>query len=240
MTAPSRRRFLQLSAALTTTVASQAAPTTTRTEAKQPSFRLGLVTYNLARDWDLATLLKICRAVGVLPVELRTSHKHGVEPSLSRDERQEVRKRFADAGIEIWGLGSTCEYHSPDPAQVQKNIEKCKEFVQLASDLGARGVKVRPNSLPRGVPTEKTLEQIGKALVPCGKAAADAGVEIWVEVHGSGTSHPPHMKTIMEHCGHRQVGVMWNSNAADLVNGSVAESFQLLRPWLRSCHINEL
>ncbi|HMC63561.1 MAG TPA: TIM barrel protein, partial [Gemmataceae bacterium] len=100
--------------------------------------------------------------------------------------------------------------------------------------------KVRPNALPKGVPAEKTLEQIGKALIPCGKAAADAGIEVWVEVHGPGTSHPPHVKTIMQQCGHPKVGLTWNSNPTDIKDGSVAEYFELLRPWVRSCHINEL
>jgi hypothetical protein len=80
---------------------------------------------------------------------------------------------------------------------VDKNIEECKRFVQLAADLGGRGVKVRPNALPPGIPPAKTLEQIGTALIPCGRAAADAGVEIWVEVHGQGTQVPANMKTIM-------------------------------------------
>src|SRR5947209_5720674 len=82
------------------------------------------------------------------------------------------------------GCGTVCEFHSPDATVVKKNIETCKRFVQLASDIGGRGVKVRPNGLPRDVPVERTLEQIGKALIPCGQAAAAAGVEIWVEVHG--------------------------------------------------------
>jgi hypothetical protein len=123
---------------------------------------------------------------------------------------------------------------------VQKNIETCKEFVQLVTDLGGRGVKVRPNGLPKEAPAEQTLEQIGKSLIPCGRAAADANVEIWVEVHGAGTSHPPHIKTIMETCGHPSVGLTWNSNPTDIKGGSIAEYFQLLRPWIRSCHINEL
>ena len=96
---------------------------------------------------------------------------------------------------------------------MKKQVETCKQFVELVHDLGGNGVKVRPNGLPKGVSTEKTLEQIGKALVECGKAAADAGVEIWVEVHGGGTQQPPNMKTIMEQCGHKSVGVTWNSNA---------------------------
>ena len=133
-----------------------------------------------------------------------------------------------------------CEFQDPDSAVVEKNIETCKQFVQLVADIGGKGVKVRPNGLPQKVEVSKTLDQIGKALVPCGKAAEDAGVEIWVEVHGPGTANPPYMKTIMEACGHPKVGLTWNSNPQDVKNGSVAESFQLLWPWVRSCHINEL
>jgi len=211
-----------------------------RAEEYKRLFRLGIVTYNIAANWDLGTILKVCKSVSLSPVELRTTHKHGVEPTLNRAARREVRGRFRDSGIEFWGCGTVCEFHSPDRTVVKKNIETCKQFVQLAAELGGRGVKVRPNGLPQGVAVDKTLEQIGKALIDCGKAAADAGVEIWVEVHGPGTSHPPHMKRIMETCGHPNVGITWNSNASDLKNGSVAEYFQLLTPWLRSCHINEL
>jgi sugar phosphate isomerase/epimerase len=203
-------------------------------------FRLGMVTYNVAAAWDIPTILKVCKTVGIGPVELRTTHKHGVEPTLSKDQRKEVKQRFADAGVDVWGCGSVCEFQSSDAAVVKSNIETCKEFVQLAADIGGRGVKVRPNGLVKDVPVEKTLEQIGKALIPCGQAAADAGVEIWVEVHGRGTAHPPYIKTIMEHCGHKSVGVTWNSNPEDVKEGSVALSFKLLQPWIRSCHINDL
>lgn len=203
-------------------------------------FGLGIVTYNLAAKWDLPTLLKVCRDTKIAAIEFRTTHAHGVEPSLNADQRSEVRKKCADAGIVIWGCGTTCEFHAPDAAVVKKNIEECRRFVQLVADLKGRGVKVRPNNLPKDIPPEKTIEQIAKALVECGRAASDAGVEIWVEVHGAGTQIPSNMKAIMEQCGHSAVGVTWNSNATDVVNGSVAKSFDLLKPWIKSCHINEL
>jgi sugar phosphate isomerase/epimerase len=203
-------------------------------------YRLGIVTYNIAATWDLATILRICRSVGLAAVELRTTHRHGVEPSLSADDRKQVRQRFADAGIDIWGCGTVCEFHDPDKKVVQRNVETCRRFVQLVADLGGKGVKVRPNRLPNGVPVERTLEQIGGALAECGRAAADANVEIWLEVHGTGTAHPPHIRTIMEHCKHPRVGVTWNSNGTDVVNGSVSQYFKLLQPWIKSCHINEL
>jgi sugar phosphate isomerase/epimerase len=215
-----------------------AAPQTAKPQAAK--YQLGFVTYNIAAQWDMPTILKVCKAVGLSAVELRTTHKHGVEPNLSKEQRAVVRQQFADAGVTLWGLGTVCEFQAPDANVVRQNIETCKQFVQLSADVGGRGVKVRPNGLPKDVPVEKTLEQIGKALIPCGRAAADLHQEIWVEVHGTGTAHPPHMRTIMEHCGLNNVGITWNSNATDVKDGTITPYFDLLRPWLKSCHINEL
>jgi sugar phosphate isomerase/epimerase len=208
-----------------------------------PKFKLGIVTYNVTNSWDVPTIAKVCKAAGIAAVEFRTTHKHGVEPTLSKAERQNVKKIMGDAGVQIWGCGSICEFQAPDPAVVQKNIETCKQFCELVADLGGKGVKVRPNGVPKGgnIPLEKTLEQIGKSLAICGKAAEGSGVEIFVEVHGAVTAVPANMKTIMEQCGHPKVGVCWNSNdGTDVKDGSVAEAFAMLKPWLRSCHINDL
>ncbi len=202
--------------------------------------KLGLVTYNFAADWDLPTIIQRCSATGYEAVELRTTHAHGVEPSMPLAQRKTVKKQFDGSPVVLWALGSICEFHSPDSAVVQKNIETCRQFCELAKDVGAKGVKVRPNALPEGVPHEKTLEQIGKALRECGKAGQDNGVEIFVEVHGTGTQNPPNMKAIIDHCGHPNVGINWNCNPTDVLHGSVNEYFHLLQPHLRTCHINEL
>ena len=63
--------------------------------------RFGLVTYLWGKDMDLPTLLDVCEKSGVLGVELRTQHAHGVEPELSKLQRAEVRKRFADSPVEL-------------------------------------------------------------------------------------------------------------------------------------------
>jgi len=209
-------------------------------EAPPPGFRLGLVTYELAKNWDIETIIKNCTTTRFEAVELRTTHRHGVELDLAKDQRSEIRKRFLDSPVRLLSLGTTCEYHYADAAAVARRIEETKRWCELARDLGCLGVKVRPNGFPKGVPQEKTLEQIGRAVQSCGASARDNGVEIWVEVHGEGTQHPPHMRHIMEIAHHPSVGICWNSNDADVVKGSVAEYFELLKPWLRNCHINEL
>jgi sugar phosphate isomerase/epimerase len=203
-------------------------------------FKLGLVTYNIASDWDVPTIIDRCRTVGLAAVELRTTHKHGVEPTLSRAERAEVRKRIADSPVKLWALGSACEYHSPDPAVLAKQIEDTKRFIELAADVGAPTLKVRPNGLPKEVSEDKTLEQIGRALGEVGKAAAGAGVEICCEMHGHQTCEPPRMRKIMEIANHPAVGVTWNSNPADVVAETIRNSFEMMRKWIRNVHINEL
>jgi sugar phosphate isomerase/epimerase len=205
-----------------------------------PPFHLGLVTYNLAVNWDIETIIKNCEKTGFEGAELRTTHKHGVEPSISKQRRAEVKKRFADSTVRLVSLGTTCEYQSPEAAVVEKNIEETRRWCKLAQDLGCLGVKVRPNGFPRGVPHEQTLEQIGHALARCGDVARDHGVEIWMEVHGEGTQLCSNAHQILTVSNHPSVGACWNSNPTDVENGSVRNGFELLKPWIRSCHINNL
>lgn len=215
--------------------------TARRSLAELPKFKLGLVTYNVPKDWDLPTLLKVCQEVGVAAIELRTTHKHGVEPTLTAEQRKDVKQRCADSGVVFWGSGSTCEFHAADPAVVARNVEECKRFVGLVRDLGGRGVKVRPNGVPKGADPKATFDQIGMALRECGKAAADAGVEIWVEVHGAVTAEPRAMRAILDACGHPAVGITWNSNGTDLDPAkSIGPAFELLKKDIRSVHINDL
>src|SRR5690349_19548918 len=109
---------------------------------------LGAVTYNVLKDWDVETIIKNLEAAGFEAVELRTQHKHGVEPSISAEEREKVRNRFANSKVRLLSFGSTCEFHAPDEAVRRKNVEEGKRWIDLAHDTGALGVKVRPNNLP--------------------------------------------------------------------------------------------
>lgn len=202
--------------------------------------KLGIVTYNIAKDWDVPTLIKMCETVGLEAVELRTTHAHKVEPTLSARERAAVRKQFEASKVRLLSLGSVCEFHSPDPDEVRRNIEECHKFVDLAYDLGAAGVKVRPNNLPDEVAPEKTIRQIGESLRTCGEYAAPKRIGIWVEVHGRKTCDPRLIRQMIDIADHPSVGVCWNSNETDLIDGSIKPAFYLLAAHIRNVHINDL
>ena len=237
-----RREFLSTVATLPALGLVAGAETQTKVApAARKGLKLGTVTYNIAKDWDLPTLIKNLTDVGLDGVELRTTHKHGVEISLSPAARAEVRKRFDDSPVKIGGLGTTCEYHSPDPAVVKKNIDETKEWVKLAKDIGSPSVKVRPNGLPKEVPEEKTLEQIGKSLRECGVFAEENGVKIQLEVHGSETSRVPRIRKILDYGGnHPGVKICWNSNQTDLLDGGFEENFKLLKNQIGQIHMRDL
>ena len=235
-----RREFLATVASLP----ALAAVPSTQTAKPAPArggLKLGTVTYNIAKDWDVPTIIKNLTEVGMDAVELRTTHKHGVEIALSPAERAEVKKRFDDSPIKIGGLGTTCEYHAADPAVVAKNVQETREWCKLAKDIGSPSVKVRPNGLAKGVPEEKTLETIGKALADCGVAAADNGVRIQLEVHGAETSRLPRIRRILDHGGnHPAVKVCWNSNQTDLLDGGFQPAFDLVKTQIGQVHMRDL
>ena len=182
-----------------------------------PKMRFGLVTYQWGRDWDLPTLLANCEKTGLWGVELRTQHAHKVEINLSAAERADVKKRFADSPVTCIGYGSNFEYHSTDPAELQKNIEQTKAYIQLCKDIGATGIKVKPNNLPASVPKEKTIAQIAASFNEVGKFAKNLGQLVRVEVHGNLTQEIPNMKAIFEQVTEPNVKICWNCNPEDLL-----------------------
>ena len=80
-----------------------------------------------------------------------------------------MKKRFADSPVTCVGYGSNFEYHQTDQAAVRKNIEETKEYLKLCKDIGASGIKVKPNGLPDDVPREKTIAQIATSLNEVGQ-----------------------------------------------------------------------
>jgi len=220
------------------------APVEPGSAARHPveNMKFGLVTYLWGKDWDLPTLIANCEKTGVRGVELRTEHAHGVESSLNSQQRRQVKKCFDDPPrrVTLVGLGTNFAFHYVDQARLKKDIEGAKEYIRLCHDVGGSGVKVKPNDLPKGVPPEKTIEQIGKSLNELGRFGADYGQQIRLEVHGS-CSPLPIIKQIMDVADHPNVGVCWNCNPEDLGGEGLEYNFNLVKNRFGSTiHIREL
>ena len=93
MSALNRREFVRVSAgaAAAAALAPSASSFAASAAAPRPTnMAFGLVTYMWAAEWDLPALIANCQKTKVLGVELRTTHKHGVEPSLTDAQQDTV------------------------------------------------------------------------------------------------------------------------------------------------------
>ncbi|MBI1320179.1 MAG: TIM barrel protein [Candidatus Hydrogenedens sp.] len=200
-----------------------------------------MVTYNIGKDMPLEDLIKFCETTGLEGVELRTTHAHGVEVALSAKEREAVRARFADSPVDLAGLGSAFEFHSQDPAVVEENVEGAKAYAQLAADVGAPGIKLRPNGLYDDEPVEQTVARIGAAWREVAAFAGNLGVQTRMEVHGKRSSEPAKIRAMVDAADHPNALVCWNSNKDEQdANGSIEENFNLLADRIALVHINEI
>jgi len=202
--------------------------------------KFGLVTYQWGKDWDVATLIANCAKTRVLGVELRTQHAHKVESNLSARQRREVKGRFGDSAVTLVGLGTNFAFHHADQAKLRGDIEGAKQYLKLSADVGGSGIKVKPNDLPKNVPQEKTIAQIGRSLNELGRFGAGLGQKIRLEVHG-GCSPLPIIKAIMDVADHPNVGVCWNCNSQDLQGEGLEHNFNLVKGrFADTVHIREL
>ena len=216
-------------------------PLTAQAMMKKSKIKFGLVTYQWGKDWDVPTLIANCEKTGFHGIELRTQHAHGVETSLSANERADVKKRFNDSSVTCVGYGSNFEYHQIDQVAVKKNIQGTIECLKLCKDIGASGIKVKPNGIPVEVPKEKTIAQIADSLNECGKVASDLGQEIRVEVHGRESQKIPNMKAVFEQVTEKSVKICWNCNDQDLLAPGLEENFNSVKKWFGdTVHIREL
>lgn len=205
------------------------------------AYRLGMVTYNMGKDMTLDELLAFCGKTGLHGVELRTTHRHGVEVELDAPARAAVRQRFSDSPVALVGLGSAFEFHAKGSAEVRRNIDGAKAYAQLAADVGAPGIKLRPNGVHADEPIDATCERIGKAWREVAVFAGDLGVQTRMEVHGKGSSDPRNIRKMIDAADHPNALVCWNSNPTDRdAQGSIATGFDLLKDRLALVHINEI
>lgn len=205
--------------------------------------RLGLLSYNIARHWDLCTFLEKAKEIGFEGVEFRVdlNHGHGVELDRTKEERRRIRELCEEAGVAVCGLGSACRYDSPDPKVLRENIDRTKGLLQLTVDVGGPGLKVNGNNFheAEGIPREQTIRQVVEAVRECGLFAEDLGVDLRFEMHGD-FNYWEYAVRVVREARDGQVSLIYNSDRRDVVNGSVAETLGRVIPYVGHIHMRDL
>ena len=151
----SRRKFLQTSAVSaaafilpTATMANipSASDSNLRLDRKDFNMKLGFMT-SMAQDKTVPQLIDMANINGYQAIEFRPEWKqaHGVELSMTKSQRKEARKRFADNGIGISAISPGVRFHDEDRDQ---QLETMFRYIDLAVDLDAHCIRFFADPLP--------------------------------------------------------------------------------------------
>jgi sugar phosphate isomerase/epimerase len=204
--------------------------------------RFGLATYTWGKDWDIPTLIANCAKAGLYGVELRTSsgYAHGVEIALGKAARAEVKKRFADSPVAVVSIACSERMDWPEQRKLRAAIETAKANLQLSHDVGSDVLRVFPNQFHEGIPREKTIEQIAKAVDELGVFGSSVGQEVSLEAHGP-AGELPTMRAIMDRVTQPNVRVRLNCDARDAQGEGFVANFNLVKDFLsRIIHAHDL
>ena len=139
------------------------------------------------KEWDLDTILAKAKEYGFDGFEPRveSNHKHGIELSLTKSEREHVKAKCENSGIILSCLATSVQYSSTDDTEYRRNIENCKQHIILASDLGIKLLRVFGGTIPEPKieNREKFYDRIAKGIGECGKFAAEHGTTLSLETH---------------------------------------------------------
>ena len=203
--------------------------------------RLSITTYNIFRNWDLATLCAELPRAGVEAVEFRigAGHKHGVEIATDAARRREIRSRLEAAGLVCCSIATGFRFHFPESEKIEENIAGTRKAIELAADLGAPFVRVFGNDVPPGSDPAAVAERVGAALAELGPCAERAGVSVLLEMHGDFNDWWLNRRAL-ERANHRAVACLYNCDERDVVAGSLRSVWYEMKRWIRHIHFHEL
>lgn len=237
MNSPNRRAFLKSSLGL----AALALPEWPAFSAKaKPKFSFSTLG---CPDWPLATILNTAAEHGYGGVELR-----GLQnemdltkcPEFSTPGRvAETRRRFADRGLEICGLGASTQLHHPDGPARQKHLDEARRFLDLAAQLGCPAVRVFPDRLPPNQDRQATLALISGGLLDLANHAKGSPVSVLLESHGEVVTSEV-LLGIMRAAEHPQVGLIWDVFNMWSETGEAPRAvYQNLGKYIRHVHVKD-
>jgi sugar phosphate isomerase/epimerase len=209
--------------------------------------RLSLLTYNMARNWELPKILEVARQGGCAGVEFRAeaNHRHGVELETPRASRREIRERVEDAYLEIACIGLSSRFDTPNVGRRREVIERTQRYVELAADVNCRRLRVFGNDMPKqgldgDAPPERpaVIGYIAAALRELAEFAAPHGVDILLEMHGQ-FNYWNFARPAVEQADHPSLGIVYNCDNRDLVGGSVASTYSRVRHLIRHVHMHD-
>ena len=136
--------------------------------------------------YSLFNLLDWCKSQNIQALD-PTGYFFPTYPEVPSDDYLlKFKNRAAELGIAISGTGIRNNFASPDPAVRAEGVELAKNWIVVASKLGAPVIRVFAGAIPEGY--EENWEEPASWMIDCYKEllpfAEQYGVKIGIQNHG--------------------------------------------------------
>ncbi len=149
-----------------------------------------LLTGNRQKDnkptLTLPELLNWCASQNIDAVDLTGYYFPGY-PGVPSDEYiYEIKRQAFKLGIDISGTGIKNDFASPDPAVRADGVKRAKEWIIVASKLGAPVLRLFAGEIPKGYGNR--WDEVAGWMIACYKECAEFGAQhgviIGIQNHG--------------------------------------------------------
>lgn len=192
-------------------------------------------------EWDIDTIVREAARLGYHGVEIRieSGHKHGVELSLTPEQRAEVRRKFEDAGVAVSCVATSVRFSSDDPAERARMRDHAKACVDLAADLNSEHIRVFGGVIPEGVDKAECKAYVAESLAEIGPHGAAAGVWICLETHDDFSLAADVCDTLAQ-ADAPGLAAAWDWQHPFTRGESIEESFGYLENWVEHTHVHDV
>jgi sugar phosphate isomerase/epimerase len=195
---------------------------------------LAFSTLGCAGD-PLDTVLDLAKANDCSGLELRAADDEFTHIGLTPAERRTLRSRIEDAGLEILAVDSYVHLCGVEEQPLTEHLE-------LAHDLGARGVRVFMRDDPKSddAPADSPTPGEFRAMDRIQQASTEVSVLLEThDTHSSGRSIAGFCALLDREVPGHNAKVIWDAAHTRRTGETPAESLELLRPWLEFVQIKD-
>lgn len=213
----SRRNFIKksalaLGACLPWQKLQHPSPDTSRRKNKSIKISLNAYSFNhylQSGEMTLEELLTYCSDLHFDALD-PTGYYFPDYPDVPGDEYiYKIKRKAFVHGVEISGTGIRNNFTDPDPARRRADLRHIKEWVQVASKLGAPVIRVfAGRGIPEGYSRNEINGWIVEALKECVEYGEAHGVMIGVQNHNDYLKNADHVLEIIESVDSDWLGII--------------------------------
>ena len=191
-------------------------------------------------QWQLVEIADAARRFGFAGVELRCLAGELDllrRPELRPPRVEETRYVFAERGLTVCCVDTSCCFDAVDAATRARNVDAAIRHARLAAGLGSPLIRVFPNEVPEGATRAETRARIAGSL---GEVAARVplGVRVALETHGAFDTGEA-VAEIVRRANHPSIGVVWDVANTIAAGETLARSVDALAPHLVHVHLRD-